>query len=345
MKLLTVAVPTYNTEKYLDRCLLSLLHDESVLDQLEIIIINDGSKDNSLSIARRYEKKFPGSIIVIDKTNGGHGSTINAALKIAKGKYFRVIDSDDWVNIIDFPRLIKELDKYDVDIVLTNYTRELVYEGAHVKFIYSDKIQYNKNYDMSDFDYKLFDDDYFFMATSNIKTETLRKSLLMLDEKTFYVDMEYVIFPIKEMSDFVYLNYDIYRYFIGRGDQSISIKSMVKNRKDHEKVLLKLLNFYKYTKMNKNKRDYVKKILVLMLNSHYMIYCGGKAENNLMKKEIKIFDSQLLENYPDLYKAVAKKFPYIDQYRSTKFLFTKSFFSFYKKYVNHQLRIRARGSL
>ncbi len=337
MKLLTVAVPTYNTEKYLDRCLLSLLYDESILDQLEIIIVNDGSKDNSLAIARRYKNKFPNTIKVIDKINGGHGSTINTALGIATGKYFRVVDSDDWVNIIDFPKLFKDLEKYEVDIILTNYTRELVYEGSCVEFRYNDKIQYEKKYNLSDFDFQLFNDDYFFMSTSNIKTETLRKADFKLDEKTFYVDMEYVIFPIKEISSFVYLDYDIYRYFIGRGDQSISVQSMVKNRKDHEKVLLKLLHFYKDSKLSKNKHDYVKKILVLMLNSHYMVYCGSKTTNGLMVREIRGFDSLILENYPDLYQAVAKKFPYISYYRSTKFLFTKSFFAFYRKYVNHQL--------
>ena len=93
MKILSIVVPTYNVEKYLERCIDSLVYDEKVLNDLEILIVNDGSKDNSLQIAKKYEKQYPNTIKVIDKENGGHGSTINAGLKVATGKYFRVIDS------------------------------------------------------------------------------------------------------------------------------------------------------------------------------------------------------------------------------------------------------------
>ena len=118
-KILSVVVPTYNVKNYLDRCLLSLTADEHTLRDLDIIIVNDGSLDSSLEIAKRYEKKYSESITVIDKENGGHGSTINTGLKYAIGKYFRVLDSDDWVNTLDFKPFIKDLKNF-VDYFDTN---------------------------------------------------------------------------------------------------------------------------------------------------------------------------------------------------------------------------------
>ena len=138
MKTLSIIIPTYNVEKYIDRCLKSILLD-SILEDIELIIVNDGSKDSSLQIARKYEKEYKDTIIVIDKENGGHGSTINAGLKAATGKYTKVIDSDDWVNVDDFENFVKELKKLDCDLVITNYTRELVFSEESIKFEYNKK--------------------------------------------------------------------------------------------------------------------------------------------------------------------------------------------------------------
>lgn len=323
MKVLSLVVPTYNVEKYLERCLDSLVFDEKIQKDIEIIIVNDGSKDNSLKIAKEYEKKYPESIIVIDKENGGHGSTINAGLKIAKGKYFRVIDSDDWVNIIDFSKFVKDLKKMDEDIILNNYSRELLYSGKSIKFKYKN-LEYNKHYDLDKFDYSLLKDDYFFMATSTFKTEKLRKSKVILDEKTFYVDMEFILLPFLEMDSMIYLNYDIYRYFIGRPDQSINIQSYVRNRKHHEKVLLRLLEFYKNIKRNVKKKEYIFKIISQMLNSHYIIYCKAKLHNKGELKEIRKFNNLLKENYIDFYNEIRKSYRYIKWNQKTNFVFSQS---------------------
>jgi len=143
-KLLTITIPTYNVENYLGRCLDSLTYDESILDDLDIIVVNDGSKDNSLKVAKEYEKKYS-CIRVIDKENGGHGSTINVGIKLAKGKYFRVIDSDDWVNIDEFKEYINTLKKLDQDIILTDFSREFIYNSKQVISKYK-ALEYNKEY-------------------------------------------------------------------------------------------------------------------------------------------------------------------------------------------------------
>lgn len=340
MKILTIVVPTYNVEKYLDRCIESLIYDESILDDLEILIINDGSKDNSLEIAKRYEKKYPNVIKAIDKENGGHGSTINKGLELASGKYFRVIDSDDWVNIDDFSKYVKDLKKLDCDAIVTNYSRELIYNGEVVKFNYSKDIEFNKIYDFDKFDLKKFKDDYLVMATSTFKTELLRKSNVLLDEKTFYVDMEYILLPIPNLNTMIFLDYDIYRYFIGRPDQSINIDNYVRNRKDHEKVFRRLIEFYENTKMSDNKKKYIFNILSLMCNSHYIIYCKAKLPEKTCLNEIKKFDKYLQEKSPSLYEETSNRFLYIKKNRNTNFKYAQIYNNIYSRYCDRLERKR-----
>lgn len=322
MKVLTIVIPTYNVEKYLERCLNTIVYDEKALKDIEVIIVNDGSKDNSLKIAKEYEKKYKDSIIVIDKENGGHGSTINVGLSKATGKYFRVIDSDDWVNIDEFGKYIEDLKKHDEDIILTNYSRELLYSGEKILFNY-ENLDYNKTYDLEKFDYKLLGLNYFFMATSTFKTEKLKKANFKLDEKTFYVDMEFILLPFLEMKDMCYLNYDIYRYFIGRLEQSINIQSYVRNRKHHEKVLKRLLEFYSDIKIKTGKKSYIYNILLQLINTHYIIYCKAKLNNAEDKKEIREFDLYLKTNFPKIYEDVRNSSRYIKWNQKTNFVFSQ----------------------
>lgn len=322
-KIISIVIPTYNVEKYLDRCIRSLTFNSEILDDIEIIIVNDGSKDNSLLIAKKYEKEFPKSVLVIDKENGGHGSTINEGLKVASGKYFKVIDSDDWVNIDDMVNFVESLKKLDVDMVVTNYQQELVYESRNFIFNYK-PIEYNQIYDFDKFDFNIIKPNYFAMHAITYKTEMLRDCKLYLDEKTFYVDMEYILLPITHVKTFTYLDYNIYRYFIGRPDQSVNIKSMVKNRKNHEKVLKRLIDFYNTAKLSKSKKEYVRYILDYMLNTEYNIFTKAKLPSKKDKKEIKQFDKYLKKNCNQLYDDSSKMFTSIRWNRKTKFCFAQT---------------------
>lgn len=321
-KCLTVVIPTYNVEKYLDRCLISLTTDKSILDDIEIIIVNDGSKDNSLEIARRYEKEFPKTIKVIDKENGGHGSTINRGYKEATGKYFRVLDSDDWVNVDDFTEYVNKLKTLDVDLVLTDYTKELVYQNEENRFGY--KLEKNKILNFEDIDLDALRPDYFCLTSMTIKTEILRKINLHLDEKTFYVDMEYILFPINEINTLIYLDLNLYRYFFGRADQSVNISSFVRNRKNHETVLRRLIDFYEDNEFTEKKREYVKYIICLTLNTEYIIFTNMKLPDKKTKNEIKEFDKYLKAKSPSLYKEIGKYSKSVRWNRKTKFVFAQS---------------------
>ncbi len=121
-KILTIVIPTYNMQDYLRRCLDSLIVPEEQMKHLEVLVVNDGSKDNSSAIAHEYQNKYPDTFRVIDKDNGHYGSCVNAALKIATGKYFRLVDADDWVNTSGLIKLIDLLSVHDEDAVFTKFS-------------------------------------------------------------------------------------------------------------------------------------------------------------------------------------------------------------------------------
>ena len=120
-KVLTITIPSYNVEAYLEECLESFVNSE-VMEEIEVLVVNDGSSDSTAEIAQRYADKYPETFRLINKENGGHGSTINTGIKEAKGKYFKVVDGDDWVDTRSFIRLVKVLKESEADIVASNYT-------------------------------------------------------------------------------------------------------------------------------------------------------------------------------------------------------------------------------
>lgn len=323
MKVLSIAVPVYNTEKYIQRCIDSMIVEE-IMEHIEIILVNDGSRDKSLEIMNKYKQKYPQSIVVIDKPNGGHGSTINAALKVATGKYFRVLDSDDWVNSADFVKFVEKLKDEDVDLVLTDYKKEHIYNGLSEKF-YWNELKQDKIYIFDNIDLTLLEGNYFVMANSTYKTEILKKAKLNLLEKTFYVDMQYNIVPILYVKTIKFIKLDIYRYFIGRPDQSMNLDNFVKNRENHERVMKFLIEYYNQNLklFSENQRKYVRQILFYMLTTHYYIFCVyAKSDRAKMYKEVKEFDYYLKNTNKELY-VLMNDIGQIRCNRMTNFIFVK----------------------
>lgn len=119
-KILTITVPSYNTEKYIDECMPFLL-DDSIVDDIEILVVSDGSKDKTVEVATKWSEKYPQTIRVIEKENGGHGSTINRGILEARGKYFKVVDGDDWVKTENLVKLVEFLKETDVDLINNPY--------------------------------------------------------------------------------------------------------------------------------------------------------------------------------------------------------------------------------
>ena len=304
MKVLSVVIPSYNTELYIRRCLDSLLYNEEIISLLDIIIVNDGSTDKTASIAEEYKKAFPTSVRVINKENGGHGSTINEGLKAAKGKYVKIVDSDDWVNIVDFKLFVEKLQKEEADIVVTNYIQDVLPQNKEKPFVFWTNTEDSVRDIASSVKY-LENDNFFFqfsMPSMAIKTAKLRSvwgdGLL---EKTFYVDQQFVSKCLLCADTYALYNLSIYRYFIGRPEQSIGNSSMFNHRKDHEKVLKLLISVYDNT-ADEEKKKIFKRQIDLMLDTHYLIYFSQNGDPNGRILELVNFDKKIKEEHPEFYK-------------------------------------------
>ena len=315
-------VPVYNTEKYIRRCLDSLLVPE-VLESIEVLVVNDGSKDRSPEIAQEYAEAFPDTVVLVNKENGGHGSTINTGIERANGKYFRVLDSDDWFNTVDLIEYVERLKNEDADLVVTDYRKEHTYNSESEYFEYKD-LEDGRRYRLDDIDLKILNGEYFVMATSAYKTDVLRKSGLKLLENTFYVDMQYNVVPITQVETFVYYRLDIYRYFIGRKEQSMNMDNFVRNQEHHKKMIKWLIEYYTSisSKLSPNKREYIEIILTYTLNTHYSIYCQYDKNHRRAYTEILNFDNYLFKKNRHLYERL-NCMAYVRYNRKTKFKFVR----------------------
>lgn len=251
-KILTVVIPAYNVGKYLEEELLTFL-DVRILNDIEILIINDGSQDNTSKIASEFEKRYPDTVSLINKKNGGHGSTINKGIELAHGKYFKVVDGDDWVNTNDFVNLVMKLKTEDSDVVLTSYKRVIVKDKIEEPVELSGLV-YFKKLRLEDTIEELV--GLYQMHSITIKTEILHQ-IPKISEQCFYVDQEYCLYPIKYVSSIICYPYNVYRYRVGSAEQSMNKKNMQKNRMMHERVTLNLLKYC----LNMQDIEYKKKFL------------------------------------------------------------------------------------
>ncbi len=301
-KLLTVVVPAYNVENYLDECLHSFI-DERVLEKVEVLVVNDGSTDETAKIASRYEHSYPQTFRLITKENGGHGSTINRGLAEAQGTYFKVVDGDDWVDTDNFVRLVRLLGRTDADIVASNYTwidhetKQPTKKQEHP----FNGIEYGRQYDFSEIADKVFMD----IHAMTVRTDTARKSGEKIDEHTYYVDVEYVTFPIPYVETVLFQKESVYRYRLGRPGQSMSIEKMQKNLKNHLRVLLHLNRYYEKVKdwADEDRRLYMNRQIAQMLTSQMKIYISFPMKSKMRKEAMKL-DAYFYHKNRDAYDLV-----------------------------------------
>lgn len=291
-KLLTVVIPTYNMEKYLENCLDSFIFDKDETG-LEILIVNDGSKDSSLEIAKKYESRYPDIFKVIDKENGGHGSTINAGLKVAKGKYFKVVDADDWVDTKEFEKLFNQLKELDVDCVITNYS---TYYEDKKRFELNKCVVESINTILNVEDIKEFK---YVMHTETFKTDVIKD--VRLQEHCFYVDVEYNLYSYARCNKFLYLDLNVYQYRVGRAGQSMSPNGLLKHRDNHKTVIFNIINFAKTYSFDGVKLYNINKYISSIIRSQYLYSLITYKLDKIVAKELKLFDDEL-KQYDDFYK-------------------------------------------
>lgn len=303
-KVLSVVIPAYNVEKYLERCLHSLEVKE-ILDKIEVLIINDGSKDRTAEIAEKYCGKYPGSYYLYNKENGGHGSGINYGIKYASGKYFKVVDGDDWLNNKELPEFINMLERVDTDIVAADFLciedgTEQILDSKHCT---QKENLYGKVCNLAEGEIP----NVIKMHALTIKTEILQKHRIVIDEHCYYVDCEYITYPIPYVKTVYFYQKYIYMYRLGRNGQSMDIKSMQKNREQHMRVLQSLLDFYSRTgNISNHCRHYIERCIAQVVENQFQIYISMGLQKGVFR-ELREWDRGLKEKYPYIYQAVSKK--------------------------------------
>lgn len=298
-KILSISIAAYNSEKWLNKCLDSFLVQD-IMDDIEVIVVNDGSSDNTYSIAKEYMDRYPGVFVAVDKENGGHGSTINKGIELATGKYFKNVDADDWVGVEGIRDLVRTLKNNDVDMVMTPYYVVHAKDNSKVKkeLICDSKIESYKVMEVK----RISDCINLEMHGITFRTEILKNSKYRLDEHCFYVDVEYNIFYFSDVKTVLFTDIPVYHYLLGIDEQSMSYNNMIKRREQHLKVCKRLLKFYKGNcdRMQEANKRIIRRRIENVIILEYNILLNVK-DVKISKKEIMEFDRFLSKESMDLY--------------------------------------------
>nr|WP_295300165.1 glycosyltransferase family A protein [uncultured Blautia sp.] len=288
MKILSIAIPCYNSEAYMEKCIESLLVGG---EDVEILVVNDGSSDRTAEIADAYAEKYPTIVKAIHQENGGHGEAVNAGIRNATGLYFKVVDSDDWVNEEAYHQILKTLEELirgpkTVDLLISNFVYEK--QGAARKKVmqYRHCLPVNEIFEWNSV--HMSRGKYLLMHSMIYRTKLLHECGLELPKHTFYVDNLFAFEPLPYVKNMYYLDVNFYRYFIGRDDQSVNEKVMIR-RIDQQIRVNKLMAdaFHRCQFNNKHLKKYMLSYLdIITTVSSIMLVRAGTQEALDKKKEL-----------------------------------------------------------
>jgi glycosyltransferase involved in cell wall biosynthesis len=290
MKILTVAIPCYNSEAYMKKAI-----DHAVVggDDVEVLVIDDGSKDKTLEIAKDYEQRFPGIVRAIHQENKGHGGAVNTGIAEATGIYFKVCDSDDWLDYDSYLKAIEVLKEaisgpQTLDTLICNYVYDKV--GARKKRMmrYTGSFPEGRIFTWEEMEKPLSARRYVLMHSLIYRTELLKECGLTLPEHTFYVDNIFAFTPMQYVKTLYYLDLPLYRYFIGRSDQSVNETVMLGRMDQQIRVNKIMIDDYRPDLLKKkNQIDYmVHDLSIIMAISSILLLRIGTEEALQKKKEI-----------------------------------------------------------
>lgn len=306
-KTLTIAVCAYNMEKYLGEALQSVVASD--VAGLEVIILDDGSKDNTASIAMGYVERYPETFKLVCKENGGWGSNINTAVNIASGEYFKILDADDWVDPDGLSRLVTDCDRYKGSIdLLVNPHVECVWDERSAELISSDLRQIAvgcpKNTALSTEDESVA--SYFVTWNATFRTSCLKAGYVPLPSHTLYGDNLYMVHTLSNSSTMLYLDYPVYRYRTGRDEQSTSFASLLRHRGDLSKILRLMLERYLTSTRNK---PIVKTYIGAYIYATYYrtaLMASSSENSKEIRKELISLRDQILDRCPEIHEELDK---------------------------------------
>lgn len=290
MKILTIAICAYNMEEYIEKTLDSCIIDD--IDKLEVLIMNDGSTDRTEELCRPYCDKYPDSFILVNKENGGWGSNLNMAVHLAKGKYFKEMDADDWFETDNLQKLVIKLEDLDVDMVLTDH-----------RYCYTDKTVDNNaswsKYAGEIHEMKDIAPFYFAIWDAAFLTSKLKVDYRNLPKHTLYTDNLFIMYQLHKIKTAFFMKDVVYNYRLGRDGQSVNAESLRKHYKDLISVLVRGLKYYN----TDNNKDNVH-IREKFISTYYMFYeyfLRMKCDSEI-KKAIRYIEHRLKKEAPELYK-------------------------------------------
>ncbi|MDR1953678.1 MAG: glycosyltransferase family 2 protein [Clostridiales Family XIII bacterium] len=298
MKLITFVIPCYNSAEYIGKCIESLLPGG---DRIEIILVDDGSTDETASICDEYSERHSELIRTIHQENSGHGGAINTGLRYATGRYFKIVDSDDWVNTDALNQVLTQLEAFQrmeiaPDLLITNYVYEDRLNDTQKPMRYTNVLPQNRVFSWDDMG-KFRISQYLLMHSVCYRTQLLRDCGIELPKHTYYVDNLFVYQPLPAVKHIYYLNVDFYRYLIGREGQSINQAVMVR-RVDQQIKITKLMiqsrNLGEIKKSQPKLARYMLSYLSMMMTiSSLLLIIGGAGKYKTQKKELWLYLRQM----------------------------------------------------
>ncbi len=296
-KILTVSVAAYNAEEYLREVLDSFV-GLSNINALEVFVVDDGGTDASLDIAKEYQERFPGVFFAVHKENGGWGSTVNYSIQHATGKYFRLLDGDDYFNKENLQQFITYLQNIDSDIIISPYVSFNDQDGSVVETVAADdSYEENREYILKDVK-KRFP---LAMHSITVRTSLLQENQIRLKEHCLYRDMEFTANILTLSETIMFYHRPIYYYRLGREGQSVSKLSYLKHIDEHADIVYTILE-----KSEDPKAIDKKKLLYNLAKGacvqQYIIYFYSRSIENA-KRRLVTFDNKIKE-YPIFYKAL-----------------------------------------
>ena len=287
MKSLSIIVPCYNSAAYMERCINSLLTGGEIV---EIIIVNDGSKDQTASIADAYQAAFPTIIKVVHQENGGHGQAINSGLAVATGEFVKVVDSDDWVEHNAYRKILtilsEEVEAKEIDMLISNYVYEKENQKNKKIMNYHRFLPIGKTFSWEEVKFPF--GKYLMMHSVIYRMDVLKETHLTLPKHSFYVDNLYIFEPLPKVEKMYYLDVDFYRYFIGRDDQSVNESVMISRINQQLTINKKMIGHYSMMEdAQVNTLDYMRRHLEIVTTiSSILLIKEGSSESLAKKKEL-----------------------------------------------------------
>lgn len=292
-KVLTISVAAYNVEAYIKENIESIIRS-SARNDIEVFVVDDGSPDKSVEIAKEYESKYPDIVHAVHKENGGYGSVQNYSIAHATGKYFKILDGDDWMDTTGLTKLVQYLKTSDMDVAVTSY-----YKGPdrdHLTEFNFKNEETNKPIAPHQLHTAIG------MWALTFKTEVLRKSGLKLPEKTLYTDRIYSTIPFSLVKKVVVLDFPVYGYRTGRNGQSVSRESRIKHIDEYLRVTKTVCEYYRDDHREHKEYILLKTSAVYKVSIRALLLLPTNKEN---LAKLKAYEQEVKNIAPDVYKKSA----------------------------------------